>query len=98
MVDDMVDTAGTLAKSAAALKNSGAVRVLAVTSHGVLAGPAIERLNDSPIEELIITNSVPLNGKDKLTKKIRVLSIASLLGDAIRRIHEDRSISELFKK
>ena len=98
IVDDMVDTAGTLAKSAAALKSSGAVRVLAVTSHGVLAGPAIERLNDSPIEELIITNSVPLNGKDKLTKKIRVLSIASLLGDAIRRIHEDRSISELFKK
>jgi ribose-phosphate pyrophosphokinase len=98
IVDDMVDTGGTLAKSAQALKEGGAVKVIAVASHGVLAGPAIERLNSSPVEELIITNSIPLNGKERQTKKIRVLSVGSLLAEAILRIHEERSISELFKK
>jgi ribose-phosphate pyrophosphokinase len=98
IVDDMVDTAGTLVKSAQALKDSGAIRILATASHGILAGPAMERLAASPVEELIITNSVPLNGKAKQTDKVKVLSVASLLGEAIRRIHEERSISELFKK
>lgn len=98
IIDDMVDTAGTLVKSAQALKDSGAVRVIAATTHGVLAGPAIERLNNSPVEELIITNSIPLNGKAQLTTKIHVLSVAHLLAEAISRIHEERSISELFKK
>ncbi len=98
IVDDMVDTGGTLVKSAIALKESGATRVLATASHGILAGPAMERLNESPVEELVITNSVPLNGKARLTKKVKVLSVASLLGEAVRRIHEERSISELFKK
>jgi ribose-phosphate pyrophosphokinase len=98
IVDDMVDTGGTLVKSAEALKANGAVRVIATASHGILAGPAIERLNASPVEELIITNSVPLNGKSRQTKKVKVLSVASLLGEAVRRIHEEKSISELFKK
>jgi ribose-phosphate pyrophosphokinase len=98
IVDDMVDTGGTLVKAAQALKGAGAVKVLAAASHGVLAGPAIQRLNDSPVEELIITNSIPSSGKERQTRKIRVLSIARLLSEAILRIHEDRSISELFRK
>jgi ribose-phosphate pyrophosphokinase len=98
IIDDMVDTAGTLVKSATALKEAGAVKIMAATTHGVLAGPAIERLDASPIEELIVTNSIPLNGKSRKTGKIHVLSIAHLLAEAISRIHEERSISELFKK
>lgn len=98
IVDDMVDTAGTLVKAAQALKGAGAVKILAAASHGVLAGPAIQRLNDSPVEELIVTNSIPSGGKERQTRKIRVLSIARLLSEAILRIHEDRSISELFRK
>jgi len=94
IVDDMVDTAGTLAKAAKALMNAGAKAVYAAASHGVLAGPALERLEAAPITELIITDSIALNGK-KLDK-IKVLSVARLLGDAIRRIHEEKSVSSLF--
>jgi ribose-phosphate pyrophosphokinase len=90
----MVDTAGTLCKDAAALKDFGAKRILAACSHGVLSGPAIDRLNSSPIEELMISNSIPLNGKD--ASKITVLSVAPLLAEAIKRIHDDESISQLF--
>jgi ribose-phosphate pyrophosphokinase len=98
IIDDMVDTAGTLAKAAKALKESGAVKVYAAASHGVLAGPAFERLNESPVEELIVTNSIPLNNRGPETRKVRVLSIAKLLAQAIQRIHQEKSISELFKK
>jgi ribose-phosphate pyrophosphokinase len=94
IIDDLVDTGGTLVKAAQALKDSGATRVLAAAAHGVLAGPAIDRLNASPVEELVITNSIPLNQKD--SRKIRVLSVAPLLAEAIQRIHLERSISELF--
>ena len=94
LVDDMVDTAGTLTKAAKALVASGAKEVYAAASHGVLAGPALERLENSPIKELVITDSIPLNGK-KLPK-IKVLSVARLLGDAIKRIHEEKSVSSLF--
>ncbi|MBL0058343.1 MAG: ribose-phosphate pyrophosphokinase [Elusimicrobia bacterium] len=94
IIDDLVDTGGTLVKAAQALKDSGATRVLAAAAHGVLAGPAIDRLNASPVEELVITNSIPLNQKD--SRKIRVLSVAPLLAEAIQRIHFERSISELF--
>ena len=69
-------------------------RVLAASAAGVLAGPAIDRLNEPPVEELVITNSIPLNHKD--ARKIRVLSVAPLLAEAIQRIHVERSISELF--
>jgi ribose-phosphate pyrophosphokinase len=98
IIDDMVDTGGTLVKSAQALHDSGAVKIMAAASHGVLAGPAVERLANSPLEELVITNSIPLNGQAKSLGKIRVLSVAHLLAEAIQRIHEERSISELFKK
>lgn len=94
IIDDLVDTGGTLAKAAQALVDAGATRVLAAAAHGVLAGPAIDRLNASPVEELVITNSIPLNHKD--ARKIRVLSVAPLLAEAIQRIHVERSISELF--
>jgi ribose-phosphate pyrophosphokinase len=94
IIDDLVDTGGTLVKAAQALSDGGATRVLAAAAHGVLAGPAIERLNASPVEELVITNSIPLNHKD--ARKIHVLSVAPLLAEAIQRIHVERSISEMF--
>jgi ribose-phosphate pyrophosphokinase len=94
IIDDLVDTGGTLVKAAQALKDAGAIHVSAAAAHGVLAGPAIDRLNASPVEELVITNSIPLNHKDD--RKIKVLSVASLLAEAIQRIHSEQSISEMF--
>jgi ribose-phosphate pyrophosphokinase len=94
LLDDMVDTAGTLCKDAEALKSFGAKKIFAATSHGVLSGPAIDRLNKSPIEELMVTNSIPLKGKS--SPKVTVLSVAPLLAEAIKRIHEDQSVSQLF--
>lgn len=96
MVDDMVDTAGTLVKGAELLKREGANSVIAVATHAVLSGPAMERLEASPIEKLIVTNSVPLDAA-KSSKKIVQLSVAKLLGEAIARIHDDCSVSELFE-
>ncbi len=94
ILDDIVDTAGTLVKVGAALKKAGAVNVLAAISHGILSGPAVQRINESVIEELIVTDSIPLNGKQ--TGKIKVLPIDSLLAEAIKRIYNDESISALF--
>jgi ribose-phosphate pyrophosphokinase len=96
ILDDMIDTAGTLTQAAKALKNHGAKAIHACATHGVLSGPAIERINGSEIEELIITDTVPLGEKGLLTSKIKVLSSAELLAEAIRRIHEDESVSSLF--
>jgi ribose-phosphate pyrophosphokinase len=94
--DDIIDTAGTIVKSAQALMQNGAARVLACAVHGVLSGPAIERIKTSPIEKLIITNTIPLNGEAAGMDKIVVLSVARLLGQAIRSIHEETSVSSLF--
>jgi ribose-phosphate pyrophosphokinase len=94
LLDDMVDTAGTLCKDAEALKSFGVKRIFAATTHGVLSGPALDRLNKSPIEELMITNTIPLKGKS--SPKVTVLSVAPLLAEAIKRIHEDQSVSQLF--
>jgi ribose-phosphate pyrophosphokinase len=94
--DDIVDTAGTMQKAAVALKEAGAERVLACAVHGVLSGPAIERIEKSPLDSLIITNSVPLRGEAQSCRKIEVLSVARLLGQAIRNIHEETSVSSLF--
>lgn len=96
MVDDMVDTAGTLVKGAELLKREGAQRIIACASHAVLSGPAIERLENSPIEKLIVTNTIPLD-PSKRSDKIVQLSVAKLLGEAIARIHDDSSVSELFE-
>jgi ribose-phosphate pyrophosphokinase len=95
--DDIVDTAGTITKAASALKKNGAARVLACAVHGVLSGPAIERLEAAPIDQVIITNTIPLTAeKAKCCKKIKQLSVARLLGQAIRSIHEETSVSSLF--
>ena len=96
LLDDMVDTAGTLCKDAEALKKFGARRVFAACSHGVLSGPALERVEQSCIEELMISNSIALQDGKPASKKIKVLSVAPLLAEAIRRIHEDESVSQLF--
>ncbi len=96
LIDDMVDTAGTLCAAADILMKSGASEVYACCSHGVLSGPAIERLEKSQIKQLVVTNSVPLRGAAKDCKKIKVLSVAPLLGEAIRQIHLDASVSSLF--
>jgi ribose-phosphate pyrophosphokinase len=96
VVDDIIDTAGTLTKSVEALKAKGADRVLAAGVHGILSGPALKRLASSPLEMVLITNTTPV--EDKLAKlpKLRPLSVAPLLGEAIRRIHENSSVSSLF--
>ena len=94
--DDLIDTAGTIQKAATALKSAGAPRVLACAVHGVLSGPAIERVKRSPIDELIVTNTIALRGDAQQCKKIVVLSVARLLGQAIRSIHEETSVSSLF--
>jgi ribose-phosphate pyrophosphokinase len=96
LVDDMVDTAGTLTNAATALKKNGADKVYAVATHGVLSGPAIDRLKDSPIEELIVTNTIPLTQAAKDSGKVKALSVASLLAEAIKRIHHSDSVSSLF--
>jgi ribose-phosphate pyrophosphokinase len=96
LLDDMVDTAGTMAQAAKALIEQGARRVSAACTHAVLSGSAIERINNSAMEELIVTNTIPLDSKMTLCRKLKVLSIASLLGDAIKMIHEESSISSLF--
>ena len=96
ILDDMVDTGGTTIQAAAALKEKGAGRVVAACTHAVLSGNAVERVNNSVLEELIVTNTIPLNSKKDECKKLTVLSIASLIGEAIKRIHEESSISSLF--
>ena len=96
IVDDMVDTAGTLTQAAKALAENGAKKVCASCTHPVLSGPAIERINNSHIEEMVVTNSIPLSENGKKCDKITVLSVAPLLGEAIKRIHSDDSVSSLF--
>lgn len=96
ILDDMIDTAGTICQSAEAVKANGARKILAGCTHAVLSGPALQRLNDAPIDEIIVTDTIPLNGRDKVCKKIVLLSVAPLLGEAIKRIHEEASISSLF--
>jgi ribose-phosphate pyrophosphokinase len=96
LLDDMVDTAGTLTKSAEALKQHGALAVYACCTHPVLSGKAIERINESPIEELIVTDTIPTHTDTRSTKKIKVLSVAELFGEAIKRIHNNESVSSLF--
>jgi len=95
VIDDMIDTAGTLIQAVEAVKREGARRVLAGAVHGVLSGPAIKRIQDSALEEVVITNSVPLP-PEKANSKIHVLSVAPLLAEAIRRIHDEESVSTLF--
>ena len=96
ILDDMVDTAGTLTQAAAALKDRGARKIHACCTHPVLSGPSIERIAASPIDSLVVTNTIPLNDKARDCRKIIVLSIAELLGETIKRSHNSHSVSTLF--
>ena len=95
IIDDMIDTAGTLVQAAVALEREGGRRIMACGVHPVLSGPAIARIEGAPLEEVVVTNSIPL-GPDKQHKKITILSVAPLLAEAIRRIHDEESVSTLF--
>jgi ribose-phosphate pyrophosphokinase len=96
IVDDIVDTAGTLAQVAEAIRRAGAREVLASSSHAVLSGNALDRIEASPLSKLIVTDSIPLAEEKKRCKKIVVLTIAELMGKAIRNIHEEASVTSLF--
>jgi ribose-phosphate pyrophosphokinase len=96
LLDDMVDTAGTLTMAADALKKEGAKKIIGCCTHAVLSGPAITRIRESALEELIVTNTIPLSTEARQCGKIKVLSVAHLIGEAIRRTHEEESISSLF--
>jgi ribose-phosphate pyrophosphokinase len=96
IVDDIIDTAGTLCNAARAVMDHGARSVVACATHGVLSGPAVQRIEASPLEEVVVTNSIPLSPEAAACKKIRTVSIARLLGEAIRRIHNSDSVSSLF--
>ena len=96
MCDDIISTAGTLCGAAKLLKKRGAKNIIAGATHGVLAGPAIERINDAPFDEVIVTDTIPLNDKARKIGKIKVLTISKLLGEAIKRTHCNESISSMF--
>jgi len=96
IVDDIVDTAGTLTQGATALREAGARHVYAAISHAVLSGPAIKRLEESPLQKLIVTDSIPLRDSARECAKVQVVSTAKLLGEAIRRINNEESVSSLF--
>jgi ribose-phosphate pyrophosphokinase len=96
LLDDMIDTAGTLTQAANALVDKGATRVFAYATHAVLSGPAVDRIAKSPIEEVVVTDSIQLAPNAAACPKIRSLSVAPLLAEAIRRIHEGDSVSSLF--
>ncbi|MDX9714184.1 MAG: ribose-phosphate pyrophosphokinase [Dissulfurispiraceae bacterium] len=96
ILDDMIDTAGTTTQAAAAIKAKGANRVCAAASHAVLSGPAIDRINNSVLEEVIVTDTIPLEDKLKQCSRLKVLSVAPLLAEAIKRIHEETSVNSLF--
>jgi len=95
IVDDMIDTAGTITQAVTALKKEGARRIFASCTHPVLSGPAIERIESSAIEEVVVTNTIPLDER-RTSKRLTVLSVAPLLGEAIDRIHRETSVSSLF--
>jgi ribose-phosphate pyrophosphokinase len=96
IVDDMIDTAGTLTNAAKALMDRGAKRVFACATHAVLSGPAVERIRESVLEEVIVTDTIPLRAEAKQVDKFKVLSVSRLLGEAIKRIHNSDSVSSLF--
>jgi ribose-phosphate pyrophosphokinase len=96
IIDDLIDTAGTTVKTAAALLQNGATSVYACASHAVLSDPAVENIHSSGIEHVVVTNTIPLTAEAKGESKIMVLSIAGLIGRAIQSIHEETSVSKLF--
>lgn len=97
MCDDIVATAGTLCSAAKLLKTRGAKKIFVGATHGVLAGPALERLAQADLAEIVVTDTIPLTAEAKKLKNIKVLSVSAMLGEAIKRIHENKSVSSLFK-
>jgi ribose-phosphate pyrophosphokinase len=96
MIDDMVDTAGTLCQAAKALKGKGAATVAAYITHAVLSGPAVSRIAESDLDEIVVTDTIPLNEAARACKKIRQLSTAELLAETMRRIADEESVSSLY--
>ncbi|HEV2114586.1 MAG TPA: ribose-phosphate diphosphokinase, partial [Terriglobales bacterium] len=96
LIDDLIDTAGTLVKTARALKDNGASRVFACATHAVLSGPAVDNLAKSDIEQVVVTDTIPLSEAAQREPKIKVRSIAGLIARAIQSIHEETSVSKLF--
>jgi ribose-phosphate pyrophosphokinase len=96
LIDDLVDTAGTLCQAAQALKDEGAVKVVAYITHAVLSGKAVERISTSALDELVVTDTVPLSEAAKNCGRIRTLSVAALLAETIRRIRDEESVSSLY--
>jgi ribose-phosphate pyrophosphokinase len=96
IVDDMVDTAGTLCKAADALKEQGAIKVVAYCTHAILSGNAIENINNSTLDSLVVTDTIPLNEVARNCKKIRQLPLARFLGESIRRVSNEESVSAMF--
>jgi ribose-phosphate pyrophosphokinase len=94
LIDDMVDTAGTMVKAASALKKLGATSVMACCTHPVLSGPAYERIEEGDLDELVVANTIPMT---KRSKKIKMLSTAPMLGEVIRRVHNNESVNSLFE-
>jgi ribose-phosphate pyrophosphokinase len=96
LVDDMADTCGTLAKAAQSVKDHGATEVIAIVTHGILSGNAIETLNRSCLTQVVVTNTVPLGDKPERCPKLRVIDVSGTLAEAIRRTHNGESVSYLF--
>jgi ribose-phosphate pyrophosphokinase len=96
IIDDLVDTANTLCEAARALKERGAERVVAFCTHPVLSGPAVERISKSVLDEIVVTDTIPLREEARNCPKIRVLTVASLMAETMRRISEEASVSSLF--
>jgi ribose-phosphate pyrophosphokinase len=96
ILDDMIDTAGTITQAGRAIIENGARRVMAACSHAVLSGPAIKLINESPLEKVVTTDTIPLSEKVAVCSKLKVLSISDLLAEAIKRIHEESSVNSLF--
>ena len=98
MVDDIISTAGTVCSGAALVKKKGAKRILVGATHGVLAGKAIERIKKAPFDEVVITDTIPSNDAVRSLSIIKILTVAELLGEAIRRTHKNESISSMFNQ
>ncbi|MGH8128548.1 MAG: ribose-phosphate diphosphokinase, partial [Gammaproteobacteria bacterium] len=96
IVDDVVDTAGTLCHAAQALKDEGAARVVAYITHPVLSGPAVERIGGSVLDELVVTDTIALNAEAAACKQIRQLSIAEMMAETVRRVSDEESVSSLY--
>jgi len=96
VLDDMIDTGGTVVQGAEAIRKKGGCRILVGCTHPILSGPALQRINDSAVDQLIATNTIPLNGKEEVCKKIEVLSVGPILGEAVKRIYREESLSTLF--